>query len=228
MALFLPGPTVAEVRGSIGGTTYSRNRYGAYMRYRAKPTVSQTEKATNAKARMAAQTQAWQNLTVAQQLAWNMWANGNPVVGRLGVPQLLTGHAAFVGINTRLMLTAAAVLTTPPTTPAPAGLVTMSFVADKTLSTCDITYTATPLAADDKLWLQGCYVASAGKHWVENLFRFCGVGPLAQASPADRFAAIEAAIGAMTIGHRLIMKVSVFDTLTGLLSAPLRSEDTIV
>jgi hypothetical protein len=35
MAKVLLGPTIAEARGQIGGTVYSRNRYGAYIRHRA-------------------------------------------------------------------------------------------------------------------------------------------------------------------------------------------------
>jgi len=228
MAKFMPGPAVAEVRGSIGGTVFSRNRYGAYMRFRAKPTVSTTEEATAAKARMTAGTQAFQALSVEEQRAWNMWANANPVTGALGEPQILTGHAAFVGNYAGMLARAFGVITAPPVTPAPTPLLTFSFVADKTAGTCVTTFTATPLGAFDVLSLDACYVASAGKHWVENLYRLAAVSASGLATGWDPFALIEARIGAMTIGHRLVIKATVFNASTGLKSAPLRAEDTIV
>jgi len=228
MAKFLPGPTVAAVSGSIGGTTYSRNRYGAYMRFRAKPVVSTTEKAIAAKARMTAATQAWQGLTDAQRDSWRSWATSNPVVGSLGMSQQLTGHAAFSGNYARMSVWGYPVLTDPPVTPAPTPLTAASVLASKTLGTADITFTATPLAANVALWIRGCYVSSAGITWVDNLYRDIASSGLAAASPFDAFADIESMLGTMVIGHRLILLVYTWDTTTGLRSAPLRCEDVIV
>lgn len=228
MAKVTLGPMVGMASGSIGATVFSHNRYGTYIRRRATPTVSQTEEALAAKALMTSATQAWQDLTVAQQGAWNMWAKATPIVGALGVPQELTGHAAFVGIYVRRFKLGQGPLTTPPITPAPVGLTGVSVVADKTVGTCNVTFTATPLGAGTVLWFGACYVASAGKHWVNNLLRWCPISAIAPASPYDAFANIESRLGAMTIGHRLILYVSVGELATGLLSSPLRCEDTIV
>ena len=228
MAKYLPGPVTGEVRGSIGGTTFSRNRYGAYMRNRAKPVVSMTEKAVNAKSRMTAATQAWQDLTIPEQRTWNGWANSNPITGALGETQYLTGHAAFVGNYCRMLLRGLATLTNPPVTPAEPPLISGSVVADKTGGTCLISFTPTPLAGTGSLWIRGCYVSSAGKHYVENLYRYCQGSPVAPASPYDAFGQIEVELGVMVIGHRLILMVYNFDTVTGLLSAPRRFEDTII
>lgn len=228
MAKVLYGGPVADVSGSVGGVTFSRNRYGTYMRRRTVPTISTTEHAIAAKARMTNATQAWQGLTIAQQNAWNMWADANPVSGSLASSQLLTGHAAFVGIYCRHTLCGAATLTLPPITPAPVGLTTCSVVADKTGGTCFVTFTGTPTAGGVNVWYYGCYVASQGKHWVNNLFRWCSLTGAAVASPVDLITPIEARLGVMTIGHRLILLVHTFGNATGLLSSPLRCEDTII
>ena len=163
-----------------------------------------------------------------QQLAWNMWANANPVSGSLGQPQQLTGHAAFVGIYIRLFKLGQGPILAPPLTPAPVGLTVVSVVADETVGTCDVTFATTPLGAGTVLWFQGCYVSSAGKHWINNLLRWCPISAVAPASPYDAYANITSRLGAMTIGHRLILYVSVGDIATGLISSPLRCEDTIV
>lgn len=228
MAKVIYGPTIGMASGSVGAVVFSHNRYGTYLRRRATPTVSQTAWALAAKAVMTSATQAWQNLTAAQQGAWNMWASANPVNGSLGQPQQLTGHAAYCGIHVRLFKLGNVPLTVPPITPAPVGLTGVGVEPDKTLGDCDITFAGTPLAAGDVMWIRACYVASAGKHWVNNLLKWCSVSPAAQASPWDAFAAIEARLGAMTIGHRLILYVGVGDSATGLLSSPLRCEGVIV
>lgn len=228
MAKFTHGPLIGEIRGSIGGMTASRNTYGQYWRTRSKPVVSTTEHAQAAKVRMTNATQAWQGLTQGQRDAWTMWANANMVQGSIGDPIALTGHAAFVGIYCRHTLCGAATLTVPPITPAPVGLTSCSVVADKTAGTCNVTFAATPTAGGVNIWYWGCYVASQGKHWVENLMRWCSLTGAAVGSPVDLFTPIEARLGAMTIGHRLILNVHTFGNATGLLSSPFRCEDTIV
>lgn len=228
MAKIMPGPLVGTISGSVGGATFSHGRYGPYIRRRAKPVTSQTEWAIAAKARMTAATQAWQALTVGEQGAWNQWAIHNPVVGSLGLPQNLTGHAAFVGIYCRRVLQGQAGSGTPPLPPAPTGLTTVSVVPDKTAGDCEITFTPTPCPAGTVLWVRGCYIDSPGTHWINNALRLCGDSGGPPPSPYDAFALIEARIGAMTIGHRLVLYVHVCGSPSGLLSAPMRCEGVIV
>ncbi|KKL73251.1 hypothetical protein LCGC14_2076760, partial [marine sediment metagenome] len=65
MAIITPGPTVAAISGSIGGTVYSRNRGGAYIRNRAIPVDPNTSFQINVRAILAAQSQNWADLTDA-------------------------------------------------------------------------------------------------------------------------------------------------------------------
>lgn len=222
MAKVILGPTIGMASGSIGATVFSRNRYGTYIRRRATPTVSTTEWAMAAKNRLTTITQAWQGKSAGEQLTWNQWAVQNPVVGSLGQPQALTGHAAFVRLNTRLSLAGQTLLTDPPIIPAPAGLLTCSVVPNKTLGTCEITFTATPLAANEALWIKGCYVESKGIEYVQNHLRHAGVSAAAEASPFDAYTLITDRLGTMTIGTRVVLNVSVFNFATGQLSSPLR------
>lgn len=228
MAKVILGPTIGMASGSIGAAVFSHNRYGTYIRRRATPTVSQTEYALAAKALMTSATQAWQGLSAAAQATWNGWAATNPVVGSLGMPQQLTGHAAFVGLYVRMSKLGQTPVTTPPIIPAPVGLEAVSVIADKTAGTAEVTFLATPLAAGVVLWFRACYIQSVGKHWVNNLLKWCPISSAAAASPYDAITNIEGRIGAMPIGQRLILYVSTADTATGLASSPLRCEDTIV
>ena len=221
MAKFTPGPLVGEIRNSIGAVTFTRNRYGPVMRVRVKPVVSTTSYAINAKARLATYTQAWQGLTAAQKLAWNEYAAGNPIVGALGEQQIGTGHIAYVGINTRLTLAAATALDVPPIGVPPLALTSLALTADIGLGGVEIAYTATPTGATELLWIKAAAVSSSGINYVQNLLRFIGVSGAAEASPFDIKAATEARIGTLQVGMTMHVEVSLFDTATGLLSAPM-------
>lgn len=228
MAKFIPGPTVSEVRGKVGGVVYTRNRYGAIMRTFVKPTVSTTEYATNAKARLSAATQAWQGLSASEKLSWGEYAAGNPVMGALGEQQILTGHVAYVGIRTRMALAGVALLTDPPVGTPPMPLTSLTLTADIGIGDVEVAFTATPLGATEQLWLKACAVSSSGINYVENLFRYIGTTPGAQASPWVFSALLEARIGTLQVGMTVHVQCAVFDNATGLLSAPLRDKAVVV
>jgi len=228
MALFIAGPVAGQVSGRIGSTVFAKNRSGSYIRQGTVPITSTTSYAMAAKARMTAATQAWQLLTAGQRLAWAEWANANPTVNRLGQQIHLTGHAAFVGIFCRLTAAALSTLTTPPILPAPAPLVTCTFDADIGPGDFDLTYTATPLGAAEYLWLEACVVDSAGINFVQNLKRFIGISAAAQASPFEQQSLVEARFGTLEVDNIVHMFVYTFSSVTGLLSAPLRVQATVV
>lgn len=228
MAKFTPGPTVAAVSGSIGGTVYSRNRYGAYMRFRAVPITSTTSWAMNAKARFAAASQAWQAESDADREAWNQFAIGNPVTDALGFQQELTGHAAYVGSYARLTLIGSTPLSVPPVEAPPASLLTMSITADLGVGGMEITYTATPTGAADYLWIDGAIVNSAGVEYVENLYRYVGVSGAAEASPFDYETLFIARLGTPQVDQTVHLRVGVIDSVTGLVSAKLTDSAVVV
>jgi len=218
----------SEIRGSIAGTVFSRNRYGAYTRNRVKPTVSTTERATLAKAYMTQASQAWQDLTAARRISWTEWARGNPFSDNLGMSQVLSGHAAFVGLCSRALHYGAAEPTDPPTSPAPAPFTTCTITPDKTGGTCLMAFTPA-LGADCILWFPCCQVASIGKSYVKNLLKGnCSSKPDAPATPYDCITAIEARIGSLIIGYELHVMASVMNVTTFLQSAPTRLQETVV
>lgn len=227
MAKFTPGPTVAAVSGSVGGTVYSRNRYGAYMRFRAIPVTSTTSFALAAKSRFGSTAALFQALTAAQKAAWEAWAATNPITDRLGNQQQLSGAAAYIALNCRLGAIGSALIDVPPITPAPGGLLSLSQTCDIGAGDFELTFTETPLGATEKLYIQAALRNSSGVKYIQNLLRFCGVSAAAQASTYDHQALVTARIGAPVVGQTLGVYVSVVDTATGLLSGPLRA-DTVV
>lgn len=117
MALVKLGGGVADIRGSIGGTVFSRNRYGAYMRNRTIPIDRGTIAQVKIRAIMGHIRDAWFSaLTTAQKAAWDTYAANVNVVNRLGETTNLTGWNMFCRTAAMLMYNDLAIIEDAPTT----------------------------------------------------------------------------------------------------------------
>lgn len=104
MASIKFGGGVADMRGSQGGTVYSRNASGAYTRNRTMPINpnSQLQQATrNAFGNIAT---AWRGLTEAEQATWIEQAPAYPYLNRLGESSVYTGFQLYQKVNSQLQL----------------------------------------------------------------------------------------------------------------------------
>lgn len=100
MALIKLGPTVTDIRGSIAGTTFSRNRYGNYIRARTTPVNPNSERQQAVRNIMAYVVQAWYSvLTAGQRAAWSVYADACNFTNKLGESITLTGYNIFVRSN---------------------------------------------------------------------------------------------------------------------------------
>lgn len=96
--------------GSVGGSTYSHNRYGLYVRARRKPVNPNTTSQQEQRAAFSSATSAWRDLTPEQRAAWDGASSGAIRTNALGQTITLTGQAAYVASNAlRLRLGLAAV-----------------------------------------------------------------------------------------------------------------------
>jgi hypothetical protein len=177
---------------------------------------------------MAAGSQAWQALTAGQRLAWKEWAAENPALNALGLSITLTGHQAFCGNFSRMTLAGQTTLSAPPIVPAPTPLTSITLTSDIGLGTCEVAFTATPLAADEYLWLVANVADSPAINFVENTKRWICVSAAAQASGFDYQTAIEAVFGTLVVGQTVHMFAHVFSDVTGLISTALRDSSVVV
>jgi hypothetical protein len=93
-----------QVSGSVGGTTYSHNRGGLYMRARAIPTDPGTERQNVMRTFLGLLSNAWlTELTATQRNAWNLYAANVPLLDVFGDPVFVSGQNHFIRSNsTRL------------------------------------------------------------------------------------------------------------------------------
>lgn len=228
MAKFTAGPTVASISGSIGGTTFSHNRGGPYMRRRGIPVNPASARQLMRRAALGTISQNWQTLTRPQQDSWTNWARQNPIVDTLGQSILMSGQQSYIKLNTRLFQYALAQLTLPPIIPAPDALATLTLTADIGLGNFEIAFTATPLAANTSVWVRAALINSAGVRFVKNRYRDIMLTPAADASPTDIEAELTAVLGTPVVGQTCFVACGVFGRLTGLLSPPLIDSKVVV
>ena len=93
------GSFVTDARGSVGGITASRNRGGAYIRARIKPTQVPSDARSRARADLGSQASAWAALTPDQRAAWDDRATTWTTVNKLGEVIKISGFNWFCRTN---------------------------------------------------------------------------------------------------------------------------------
>lgn len=107
---------LAQISGSINGTTFSRNGGGAYARNRSIPTNPGTDRQDNVRTALASLAQAWRDtLDDAERALWINYGANLQVQNRLGDTIKLSGIAAFQRVNLfRLSTLGSSMVTSPP------------------------------------------------------------------------------------------------------------------
>jgi hypothetical protein len=91
--------------GSLGGSVYSHNRYGAYIRARSVPVNPSSDRQVAVRGYLQAISIAWNNvLTQVQRDAWEVYAGGVTWRNRLGDMVHLTGLAHYIRSNAPRLL----------------------------------------------------------------------------------------------------------------------------
>lgn len=143
MAIFVPGPAIAEIRGSQGGTVFSRNRHGQYTRQRSTPVNPNSARQIASRERFNTLATYWRDtLTQAQRDGWDAYAAGTNWINGVGQVTHLTGMNHFIRSNNFYLIASQAIVTAAPGTMGiPAQEELWSHAADSAAQQITITYT---------------------------------------------------------------------------------------
>ncbi len=142
-------PEGTQVSGSIGGTTFSHNRFGSYKRNRSIPVNTNTARQVAVRNAVRSLAIAWGlTLTQLQRDAWEVYAGEINWTNRLGQAVNLTGLNHYVRCNTpRVQLAIARIDTAP--TDFELATAELALVVSASEATQQITLDGDPLA----LWV---------------------------------------------------------------------------
>lgn len=115
MALIKLGGLAQDVRGSLNGTTFSRNKGGAYVRTKVSPVQPRSPAQLRQRLIFGNNAKAWSTLTDTQRAAWLSFAQANPLVNVFGDSIIISGLAAYQQLNSVLGTIAMPLISDPPT-----------------------------------------------------------------------------------------------------------------
>jgi len=176
MALVLLGGGVTDIRGSIGGTTFSRNQGGNYARARTKPINQRSALQTERRARISELGRSWwDTLDQAERENWVTYAEQTSWTNRLGQTISISGIAAYVRTNVNRIIGKLAQITEAPPSGGHAGEVTFSATATESVNAICINSISAPWDPETDGDLVNFYVglpSSAGRKAVPKTFRW--------------------------------------------------------
>jgi hypothetical protein len=217
---FKPGLLVGAASGKIGSAVASHNRYGTYFRVWVKPVNGLTGYQIVARDRLIEMSQDWKTLTAEYRAAWDQWAQVNPIVDRLGMKQILTGHAAYVQINCTLKALEQLPIDLPPVGAAPTPFTACSLTADIGAGAVSIVFTPTPTSASLGIMCYMAVTSSTSRKYMKNLMKLASIAGGPTTSPLDIQAGVQLRLGTLQVGQFLQGMIYVVGLTTGLRSAP--------
>jgi len=154
MALIKPGPTIADIRGSINGVTFSRNRAGMIARQRVVPTNPRTANQTLVRDQMADLQAYYRNtLSATEQAQWETAVLTYPRKNKLGDNFQLTPINLFMLVNMPLLMVGGTVLDVPPSVPLAVAMPQPTIAGSTAADLAFTAYDSAP-AADDAYIIQ--------------------------------------------------------------------------
>lgn len=194
--------------GSEAGTTASRNRFGQYMRRRAVPVQPRTPAQLNQRALQTTNAAAWRDLTDAQRAGWLSLGLMMSRTDALGQTYDLNGFLAYCSINNNKLAAGDAAVSAAPAIITPGDLLTVTLTL--TAAAFSIAYTATPLAAGNRLFIFASPQRSAGVKFNGD-YRLIAVTAAAAASPHNLLVAYTAKFGVPVVGNRIFLSLQTYE-----------------
>lgn len=96
-------PIHGRMSGAVGGVVFSHNAGGQYLRQRTTPVNPATSQQQAVRNAVNFLSNNWQNLTTAEQEAWENYAANVPLTNRLGAQIFVSGLAMYVRSNASII-----------------------------------------------------------------------------------------------------------------------------
>lgn len=223
MALIKLGGLAQDARGSMNGTTFSRNKGGAYVRQKVSPVQPVSQYSSAARAIFAMLSQRWSTgLTASQRAAWIAFAATHTFVNVFGDAITLSGIAMYQSINRAIVQVGKSLIDAPPATfAAPAVLTSVPapIAAAGVLTTLAQTTTASAaMPANGTLYVFATPPLSGGVTPQKSDFRLINPATYSALTLTTSFlAAYNARFSTpgVVVAQRIAFRIAILDWSTG-------------
>lgn len=222
MAKILFTAVVADARGKLAGTVFSKNRAGAFMRTKVSPTNRRTPAQAAARATLSTLSAGWRGLTEEQRASWNAKASTSQGTNVFGGAKSKSGQQMYIGVNTNLLSLGLATVSTATESRAPSytGQPRVeSSVLNGAMSIFDI-YFNTVTGPDTNFLIDATEPLSAGIDNADGKYRSLGILGVPGAT-RDSLPAYTAKFGTALAGQKIFVRLTPVSKTTGQASAPI-------
>ena len=115
MATIKTSALIADIRGSVGGNVFARNKAGLYARARIKPLNPRSALQQLRRAKLSAAAAYWSQLTAQVRADWQAYATNTSWTNRLGDSINIGGEAAFIRLVALWLMHSSTIPTAAPT-----------------------------------------------------------------------------------------------------------------
>lgn len=228
MALIKMAHIVAEARGSIAGTVFSRNTYGAYLRQKVTPINKQSIPQQIIRQYLAQIAQAWRGLTAAQRAGWNQGAVNFTRTNIFGDNVQLTGFNLYMRLNQNLLIIGEAVIAAAPTPGSVPGFNSLAITANTTGSALTIAF-ADAIDSNVKVIVKATAPLSQGKDFAKSELKKMDVLTDSTTTPWDAKSSYENLFGALPpIGTKIFVEFTPVNLTTGQAGVPIKASTIAV
>ncbi len=215
------GAIIVDGRGKAGGHVFSKNRGGSYMRTKVTPSNPQTNAQQSTRASLTRFAQAFRALTAVQIAAWNAAVESFKSTNIFGDIKNPSGINLYVRLNTLLVQSGNAAISTPPLPTAVTALTALSAAVSVGGDTFVLTFAPTPVPAGHTLMVYATRQSSPGVSAFKGKSTVIAVVAAAATSPDDLLTAYTAKYGTLVAGQKIGINAYFIDKLTGQKGTPL-------
>lgn len=226
MAKILLGATLGDARGSVGGVTYTKGRFGAVLRQKVSPVQPRSAEVLTIRGLFSLLAKRWfAVLTDAQRLGWIALATANPRTNVFGNSVILTGLQMYESCNRNIQTTGSPTIDVAPANLDVDALLTITPAAAAGAGTFTVPFTPTPTPALHNLVIEATLQVNAGRSFVSSYYRF--ISTTSGISPVNIAAAYAAVWGSLRAGQKIGVRAKHIKGTTGAASVPLASMITV-
>lgn len=217
MAKILFTAVVADMRGKIAGTVFSKNAAGAFARTKVSPVNRQSPAQQAARNRLSQLSATWRTLTNADRASWRAQAVNAEGTNVFGNTKTLTGQQLFVGVNSNFAMLGQgiALQATQSDSPAFTGTLSIGSSVNASQNMDALQLVAAGVTGDNVVFaVQATAPLSPGISNADGRYRSIGYN-LPTATTTNGIAAYTAKFGPARTGQKIFMKFTPLNVLTG-------------
>lgn len=218
---------VADMRGKLNGSVFSKNRGGAFVRTKVTPSNPQSSYQAAVRSILGGLAQGWRSLTQAQRDGWNSAVSnftGTDIFGDIKTP---SGINLYTKLNANLAEAGQAYISTPPLPQGAASLTDLRATADVSNAEIEVTAGVGNVPADNVLVIRATSQVSPGKKFLKGMHRNIALITSGQPLIVNVWASYISRFGTPVAGQKIGIECYYINTVTGEKS-PAISTDLIV